>query len=203
MVRATQAERKERTRSILRSAARETFARQGFGAVSIDTLTEAAGFSRGAFYANYASKQELLLELLQESHEAELHAWHDLAANAVDPETLFIQMEDRFNRFAAAKDWWLLHGELQLHAGRDPTFGEKYRTFSDEAMALIEAMLEAVANRMPHPVQFDTRLAALGLRGLALGIMFESKGYTEAGSVLVMFIRALMGCPLPLQPKDR
>lgn len=195
MARFTQAERKARTRSTLRSAAREAFARHGFGAVSIDVLTEAAGFSRGAFYANYANKQELLLELLQESHEAEILAWREMAETAQDPEELFGAMEARFNAFAAATDWWLLHGELQLHARRDPEFGGKYQAFSQEAMGLLEEMLEAVARRMPHEVRLDMRLAALGLRGLAFGILFESAGYTEAGAVFVLYMRALMGCP--------
>ena len=195
MARLSQAERKARTRGILRSAAATAFARQGFSAVSIDGLTEAAGFSRGAFYANHASKEELLLELLQESHDAELKEWRELADTAQDPEEMFDAMEARFNAFAAQKDWRLLHGELQLHAARDFAFGEKYRAFSNKVMACLEELLEAVAGRMSHEVSFDKKRAAMGVRGLTLGLLFESSGSVDAGSVLVMFIRALVGYP--------
>jgi AcrR family transcriptional regulator len=58
-----QAERSERTRSELLRAAEAIFARDGFEASRIEDIAAEAGRSRGAFYANFASKTEVFLAL--------------------------------------------------------------------------------------------------------------------------------------------
>jgi AcrR family transcriptional regulator len=61
--RRTRAQRQAETRARLVEAAAEVFAAHGFEGASIDTITERAGFTRGAFYSNFSDKAELLLEL--------------------------------------------------------------------------------------------------------------------------------------------
>ncbi len=58
-----QTERSERTRSELLRAAEAIFARDGFQASRIEDIAAEAGRSRGAFYANFASKTEVFLAL--------------------------------------------------------------------------------------------------------------------------------------------
>jgi AcrR family transcriptional regulator len=58
-----QALRTERTRSALLAAAETIFARDGFEASRIEDIAAEAGRSRGAFYANFASKTEVFLAL--------------------------------------------------------------------------------------------------------------------------------------------
>jgi AcrR family transcriptional regulator len=53
----------ERTRSELLRAAEVIFARDGFEASRIEDIAAEAGRSRGAFYANFASKTEVFLAL--------------------------------------------------------------------------------------------------------------------------------------------
>jgi AcrR family transcriptional regulator len=61
--RRTRAQQQAETRARLVEAAAEVFAAHGFEGASIDTITERAGFTRGAFYSNFSDKAELLLEL--------------------------------------------------------------------------------------------------------------------------------------------
>lgn len=58
------------TRTKLLNAAEEEFSNMGFSGASVDRLTESAGFSRGAFYANYASKEDLFLALVEDRMNA-------------------------------------------------------------------------------------------------------------------------------------
>src|ERR1700712_5402 len=58
-----QALRSERTRSALLSAAEKIFPRDGFEASRIEDIAAEANRSRGAFYANFASKTEVFLAL--------------------------------------------------------------------------------------------------------------------------------------------
>src|SRR3546814_330344 len=55
--------RREATRQRLLDAAAEVFAEVGLDATSVEAVCERAGFTRGAFYSNFASKEEMFLEL--------------------------------------------------------------------------------------------------------------------------------------------
>src|SRR5690606_28857067 len=61
---ATEATRsRENTRARLLDAAAQVFAEVGIGGASVEAICERAGFTRGAFYSNFDSKDELFLEL--------------------------------------------------------------------------------------------------------------------------------------------
>lgn len=78
MQRTSRKQSQAQTRERLLRAARAEFARRGVAAASIDRISESAGFSRGAFYANYADKHDVLLELLAQHQRDEIAAWQDL-----------------------------------------------------------------------------------------------------------------------------
>ncbi len=64
MTRLSRSERQAQTRAALLAAAGEVFLARGFAGASVEEITARAGYSRGAFYSNFASKEELLTELL-------------------------------------------------------------------------------------------------------------------------------------------
>jgi AcrR family transcriptional regulator len=57
----TQERRLEHTRSLLVHAAEEVFAEKGFTAASLDDIAHAAGYTKGAIYKHFATKEELFL----------------------------------------------------------------------------------------------------------------------------------------------
>jgi len=68
------------TREKLFEAAARVFEEQGIGGASIETIAAAAGFTRGAFYSNFDSKDELIIAML-EDHVAQSARRHlDLLA---------------------------------------------------------------------------------------------------------------------------
>jgi AcrR family transcriptional regulator len=64
--RLTRKEKQAETRSRLLDAAERVFLRRGLQGSSVEAITAEAGFTRGAFYSNFESKDELFIELLQE-----------------------------------------------------------------------------------------------------------------------------------------
>ena len=64
--RLTRAEKRAQTREALLAAAGRVFVREGFQGASVEKISAEAGFSRGAFYSNFSSKEALFAELLQE-----------------------------------------------------------------------------------------------------------------------------------------
>jgi AcrR family transcriptional regulator len=57
----TRERRLERTRSLLLDAAEEVFAERGFMAASLDDIARAAGYTKGAIYQHFSTKEELFL----------------------------------------------------------------------------------------------------------------------------------------------
>jgi AcrR family transcriptional regulator len=57
-------QRRRETRARLIDAAIAVFARQGYDAATVDGICEVAGFSKGAFYYHFSSKEAIFLELL-------------------------------------------------------------------------------------------------------------------------------------------
>src|SRR5437870_12294969 len=57
-------ERKAQTRAELIDAAARVFARRGYHGTTVDDVAEEAGFTKGAFYSNFESKEDVFVELV-------------------------------------------------------------------------------------------------------------------------------------------
>ena len=107
------------TRDKLFEAAARVFEEQGIGGASIETLAAAAGFSRGAFYSNFKSKDELIIAMLEDHLEQtvrrnlELLARHKNLADFIDAlKTMDLSKQDPLGRSP------LLHMEMILFVAR-------------------------------------------------------------------------------------
>src|SRR6201988_362132 len=68
------------TRDKLFEAAARVFEEQGIGGASIEAIAAEAGFTRGAFYSNFASKEELIIAMLEDHVEQSIRRNLDLLA---------------------------------------------------------------------------------------------------------------------------
>lgn len=146
--------RRVTTRARLLDAAFEVFAAKGFGRVSIEEICEAAGYSRGAFYSNFATLDELFFALYRQ--RADLIASQVADALAQDRPDLDVPASvDRVTDVLLLDvDWLLVKTDFLVHAARDP----------DVARALLDhraRLREAVADRL-----------------------FRARGHTELPAVL-------------------
>lgn len=87
VIRRTQAERTEATRTALIAAARLLFAERGYAGVGTEEIVRAAGVTRGALYHHFDGKQELFAAVYEqiEVELAERIATGALEANASSP----------------------------------------------------------------------------------------------------------------------
>lgn len=126
--------RREATRQRLLDAAAQVFAEVGLDAASVEAVCEAAGFTRGAFYSNFASKEELFLELCARRASAQI-----AAVRAVVEEFEPAERSDRavldtvalvrrvLEVSAADRLAVLLMSEVRIHALRNPSVAAAYR----------------------------------------------------------------------------
>jgi AcrR family transcriptional regulator len=72
------------TRDKLFGAAAQVFEEQGTGGASVEAIAAAAGFTRGAFYSNFGSKDELIIAMLENHVEQSIRRNLDLLARHPD-----------------------------------------------------------------------------------------------------------------------
>lgn len=159
--------RRQETRTRLLDAAVEVFAEEGLQGASVEAICARAGFTRGAFYSNFESKEQLFLELL--TREFELRA-ADLAAKAQELEPTLRERVGRVSpaeaagyivRFFApspdATAWFVLEAEFLLLAMRDPSLAPDHHNFMENFYAsiseVVERVLAAAGRRFSIPVE--------------------------------------------------
>jgi AcrR family transcriptional regulator len=120
----TRAERQAQTRAALLQAGADAFVELGFQGASVEEIAHRAGFTRGAFYSNFSSKEQLFAELLQERI---FTAYRGLAAEQADRRKRLSLREMGEQNAAMIDDpagRWLfrLWLELLAHAARHEDF---------------------------------------------------------------------------------
>ncbi|MBO0609534.1 TetR/AcrR family transcriptional regulator [Myceligenerans salitolerans] len=186
--------RRERTRARLMDAAYTVFARDGIHGASIEVICETAGFTRGAFYSNFDSKEELFLALADRLKRQQLDAL-EAATRSLDPCEFRSGAVDHdaiaqiLNAVATDPDhsrqWTLLRSELELLAMRDARVAALYSThvttLREELTDAITRILETLGLRfvVDTDTAIDTLLAvheAIDRRHAVEHPLTESKG---------------------------
>ena len=173
--RLSRAEQQARTRTELLDAAARVFVERGFLGASVDAITQEAGYSRGAFYSNFRSKEELFAELLQERVYTRYRAMADQAHAPRDERPSLRQVGEQLAAIQAAPEGrWLfrLWLELLAHAGRDDRFREIAAGFwganrRESADAIASAYREAGARPPAPPEHLASAMIAMDI-GLAI-----------------------------------
>ncbi len=171
--------RRERTRQRLREAAVRVIAERGMGGASVEEICERAGFTRGAFYSNFASKEDLCLDLLrQHLLEHTVRAQQALASAADDdrgPEALIAGAIDVFvDSQDTDVDSLVTMSELRLHALRSPELHAGYTELQQRTQATFTAIITEATERHGLRLQLTAEETTL-----LLGAVFEH-GLLEA-----------------------
>ncbi|QGQ18311.1 TetR family transcriptional regulator [Cellulomonas sp. JZ18] len=162
--------RRQRTRERLLDAAFDLFAEDGVDATSIETVCERAGFTRGAFYSNFASKHELLLALAgreQARHLAELREGIAAAsAQGLPGADLDVADVGRFvaallDRISDDRRWRVVSTELRLLALRQPAVAGGYLELEGQMVAECAAEVERLAAHVGRRFVVDARQVLL------------------------------------------
>lgn len=115
-----QEERRAQTSQQLLDAAAEVFTRLGFQAAIVDDVADAAGRTKGAVYANFGSKDALLLALLDRHLDDQL-AQIDRILVESEGGDLFANLRDASaEQMGAGGSFGRLMLEFWLYAARDP-----------------------------------------------------------------------------------
>lgn len=192
----TESARRRRTRTRLLDAAFEVFAEEGVRAASVETIAEAAGFTRGAFYSNFSSKEELFFALMEREKAMRIEQLNTGVAQFLAPlvgdEGAELGDEDVLQTITRILElqsddrrWWLVQAEFQLMALRDHTIAADYLRYHDEFFSelteIVVAALASARRRFTIDAEEAVRvIAELCANGEARAVLSEDqRTFTE------------------------
>lgn len=149
--------RRERTRERLLDAAFTVFSRHGVPGASIEAICEAAGFTRGAFYSNFSSKEELYLAVIERDVRRRLAHLEQAVAglgedavadDRVTPHALDAILQAVTPEVPDQRSWHLVITEFELLAMRDPEVAAAYLAQKKQIGAELGAVLDRVLGRL-------------------------------------------------------
>jgi AcrR family transcriptional regulator len=131
VARLTRIESKERTRTLLLEATRTCVSERGYEGTSIADIAERAGFSKGAFFSNFETKEDAFLEVLRQEKARDITALQ-MILQTPDPVVLSQVLDAYIDSLEQNRDCAILDIEMQLHAARHPAFQARYEALSAE-----------------------------------------------------------------------
>lgn len=144
-VRLTREEKRQQTRSRLLEAAHALFSTKGLEATSVDEIAATAGYTRGAFYANYTSKLDLMKELIEQGFNGDIEALEifERASGMDELAAAYATYGRRFEEDPASLMWMM---EFQMAALRYPELREAYTAQFARLMERVRAFVDRVVD---------------------------------------------------------
>jgi AcrR family transcriptional regulator len=190
-------ERREQTRADLLAAARRAFLRDGFHAASLDAIAEDAGYTKGAFYSNFASKDDALVAVFEEHFRDRADAYERLIFTTDSVEDAYRAVA-RYWHDANEREpeWSRLVIEFMAHASRHEHLREAVKEVRRRGLDRIAELVEQLAER--HGVEYTVPITELVRgsgalnRGLAVEQLLDPELSVEAFEEMhVAYIRGL------------
>lgn len=148
---------RERTTQRFLDAATRLIARKGFERISIEDVAAAAGYSRGAFYSNFRSKNELFLELLRRDQERANARFDAALDDSLPLDQLRARMQEVYAALYLEGDSFLTWTEARMLAARDARFRAKLTQVMsekrDHAVRILEHFYERAGERPSGPLE--------------------------------------------------
>lgn len=183
--RLTRQESQHVTRERLIAAARELIVRDGVAAASVRGISEAAGYSQGAFYSNFPTKEHLLMAVLAGHLDGLAGRVEAMAADILRTPRgngAPAQIADFFRTLNPKSNWSTLAVELQLHANRSVAMQADYSALRDALFRRLGAAFQQIFDHLGVTPGISPEDLAMGLVSTAVGfaIQFGGSVTTEA-----------------------
>jgi AcrR family transcriptional regulator len=181
--RLTRDEKKAQTRAQLLDAADRVFRTKGFFAASLDDVADEAGYSKGAVYSNFDSKEDLFYALIERTSDQQAAALVDSVERDAPVGTQARKAGDRFVQEQWNDNLGPADLEFRVCVARNPELRERMVPRTRALRAAIAQFIEQGAAargtelRMP-PDRLAILVQAL-MNGLALERVQDPEGFPD------------------------
>lgn len=172
------------TQQRLIDATREIIILEGVEGFTLDNVCRRAGFTRGAFYSNFSTKESLLAALAEDEYadlierlNAQVEKWR--RGGTATPAQIDSLLFDAMDAIGVNRTLYALHTEMQARSVRDQEWGARLADLNEEFLTALSGVLEtilAAANRTPETSMRVIAHAVIGIvmRAAAVDALVES-----------------------------
>jgi AcrR family transcriptional regulator len=177
-------ERQAQTRALLMRSAARVAARRGLEAASVDEVAREAGFTKGAVYANFESKEDLFLSMLDERFGERLRDIDRVLREGGTPEEQARRAASDFiASIGAAPEWERLFFEFAVYAARHEDFRRRlvrrYRDLRERIAELLARRAEELGIEPALPPEQVAAMTFAMTNGMALERLLEPEAVPD------------------------
>lgn len=194
--------RKENTRAKLVRASLDVFVEKGIDGATVDDLVKAAGFTRGAFYSSFSSKEEVFIALFDEvtaelmaianssveSAVADVEADESCSILETDDAQVMLAVFEGIRPFG--RQWYLLYSDAIARSLRDEALraelAEQRERMRNQIGALLTTRLEASGERALLPVEDLAQLLMGIFIDLLVREQLEGRDVTQLAATTIL-----------------
>jgi AcrR family transcriptional regulator len=171
--RLTRAEKRKRTREELIAAAERLFTERGFHATSVDEIALEAGYTKGAVYSNFESKEDLFFAVYERRVDRAV-AEMERVLGEVGPAAGLERLASEAAHRREGDDGWLaVFFEFWLHVVRNPPLRRRFARIHARAMEPMAVAVERFAQERGLELPVDARRLNLAMNAMMLGLSLE------------------------------
>jgi AcrR family transcriptional regulator len=168
--------RREETRQRLLESALGVFARHGYDRATVDEIVREAGFSKGAFYVHFESKDDLFWAMLEERISRQLNSFREVLDSDLGvAQNLKTILSSAFALNEEDPLWSAVFVEFAAHAARNEKVRERlammYHSWRSFAIEVLTAGQQAGLIRTDVAVEFMASV----LIAVVEGTMMQSR----------------------------
>ncbi|HTS12803.1 MAG TPA: TetR/AcrR family transcriptional regulator [Candidatus Limnocylindrales bacterium] len=161
------------TRQKLLAAAERIFARDGFAAARLEDIAASAGYTRGAFYANFEDKEDLFFALLEHWVAERVAHVNALLERCKDAQEMLRALRDYYARNAKDRRFTLLSLEFSLYAVRHPEAHARLRARRQNLRSCGAGILRKIMRSLGRSLPVSAVAASTGLGALSTSLLLE------------------------------
>jgi AcrR family transcriptional regulator len=192
-----QTERTRATRRKLLDAAKRIFAKDGFEAARLEDIAAGAGYTRGAFYANFKSKEDIFFALFEEWVRERIESLTTALRRHSSPREKLVALRTHYAELATDRRLVLISMEFKLFALRHPEAHARLRSRHRRIRASFGELFSEIMSSLGKtvPIAYPAVSACLGAvsQGLLLEHLLDLKTLSDGDvrNVLGLFFDAI------------
>ncbi|NYI77302.1 TetR/AcrR family transcriptional regulator [Nocardioides panzhihuensis] len=185
-------------RDRLLRAASTVFAERGFAGATMQQVAAAAGFTTGALYSNFGSKDDLFFELFDREVTGRIAAVREILGQAdltvIDEARVLEAGQQLTAAMQQSREWQLLFTEFWLRATRDAQLRERWVEKRRDYLQQLTELADEAVTGWGADTTVSSRTLMLTMLALNNGLAIEEladPGSVPADTIGTVLVRLL------------
>ena len=171
--RLTRAEKRERTYEELILAAEKLFTGQGFHATSVDEIAFEAGYTKGAVYSNFESKEDLFFVVYERRADLAVAEIEQILRENGPAAGLELLASDATHRRGREDGWLAVYFEFWAHIVRNPSLRQRFARIHARVAEPTNAAIERIAEERDIVMPVEARSLNVAMIAMVSGLSLE------------------------------